>query len=129
MFFPFLLRSVPSHSQHWLEKNLENRERTVVLDMFAQIVDAVGYVHRTGMMHRDLKPSNIFFSLSDGRLKIGDFGLAASIVDEDAIYSGGRRVTGSSRDSCSSSTDDMGACGDVQDRKTGEKVGWVVVDS
>ena len=44
------------------------------LSLSPQILDAVLYVHRKGMMHRDLKPSNIFFSL-DGRVKVGDFGL------------------------------------------------------
>ena len=33
------------------------------------------YIHKEGMFHRDLKPSNIFFSLKDGSVKVGDFGL------------------------------------------------------
>ena len=54
----------------WLRVNLE-RCHASVLDIFAQIVDAVQFLHNQGLIHRDLKPSNIFFSASDGTVKIG----------------------------------------------------------
>ncbi|RUS80172.1 hypothetical protein EGW08_012061 [Elysia chlorotica] len=63
----------------WLSKNTLSRDRQMVLTIFDEIVCAVDYVHKRGLMHRDLKPSNIFFS-ADGRVKVGDFGLATAIT-------------------------------------------------
>ncbi|EER23442.1 kinase domain containing protein [Coccidioides posadasii C735 delta SOWgp] len=42
---------------------------------FAQLINAVGFMHSKGVGHRDIKPENILLS-SDGNLKIADFGLA-----------------------------------------------------
>ncbi|CAE7544054.1 KIN10 [Symbiodinium pilosum] len=43
---------------------------------FWQIVDAVSFCHRNGVVHRDLKPENIFLD-SNMNVKLGDFGLSA----------------------------------------------------
>ncbi|XP_054708528.1 eukaryotic translation initiation factor 2-alpha kinase 3-like [Uloborus diversus] len=61
---------------NWLKINLTRSYNTVIV-YFTQLVDAMEYVHKCGIMHRDLKPSNIYFSM-DGTVKIGDFGLATS---------------------------------------------------
>ena len=40
-----------------------------------QIAAALQHAHNHGIIHRDLKPSNLFFT-DDGRLVLGDFGIA-----------------------------------------------------
>jgi diguanylate cyclase (GGDEF)-like protein len=39
------------------------------------LADALDYAHRGGVIHQDLKPGNLLV-MDDGRIKIGDFGLA-----------------------------------------------------
>lgn len=46
-----------------------------VRDFMLQLVSAVDFMHSNGMYHRDIKPENIFL-MSDGSMKLGDFGLA-----------------------------------------------------
>ncbi|XP_018578917.1 eukaryotic translation initiation factor 2-alpha kinase [Anoplophora glabripennis] len=65
--------------KEWLNTNQE-RDYNTVLNIFLQILDAVEYVHLSGLIHRDLKPSNIFFAL-DGQIKVGDFGLVKDMDD------------------------------------------------
>lgn len=47
-------------------------------EIMLQLTSGVDYIHRHGIVHRDLKPDNLFY-MSDGTLKISDFGIAASI--------------------------------------------------
>lgn len=42
----------------WLSNNTEDRDKNRLLDIFHQIVRAISYVHRQGLMHRDLKVRN-----------------------------------------------------------------------
>jgi eukaryotic-like serine/threonine-protein kinase len=57
-------------------------ERAVWIAM--EILVALDYMHRQGVVHRDLKPENIMLD-ADDRIKIIDFGIAAS--------AGSRRLT------------------------------------
>jgi hypothetical protein len=47
--------------------------------LILDVIEGLQEAHRVGVIHRDMKPSNCFFC-SDGRLKVGDFGLATSLA-------------------------------------------------
>jgi len=51
-----------------------------VLDLGAQIADALDHAHSNGILHRDLKSPNVRVTPA-GQLKVLDFGLAMSIKD------------------------------------------------
>lgn len=49
------------------------------LDIFAQVADALDYIHENGCLHRDLKPSNIYLLKAQGGgdyVKLIDVGIA-----------------------------------------------------
>ncbi|HKV63767.1 MAG TPA: protein kinase [Candidatus Acidoferrum sp.] len=51
-----------------------------VLDLGAQVADAMDHAHTQGILHRDLKSANVRMT-SSGQLKVLDFGLAMNIKE------------------------------------------------
>jgi eukaryotic-like serine/threonine-protein kinase len=49
---------------------------TVAIDIVRQIVGALDFAHRQGILHRDIKPENIL--IQDGEALLADFGIALS---------------------------------------------------
>ena len=61
-----------------------NRAVDVILD----VIDGLSAAHEAGVIHRDVKPSNCFMD-SDGRVKVGDYGLSKSLVVESDLTQSG----------------------------------------
>lgn len=51
-------------------------------DIFKQLCCGLNYLHGLHIAHRDIKPANLFMC-SQGLVKLGDFGFAASIFDAE----------------------------------------------
>jgi hypothetical protein len=74
-----------------LADHVEHEGPLSVTEAVAKILDVIEGLqeaHRLGMIHRDVKPSNCFLD-EDGRVKVGDFGLAKSLVDNQSLTGSG----------------------------------------
>jgi len=58
-----------------------------VLEIAAQVADALAYAHSRNVVHRDIKPANIIYDRDSGIAKITDFGVAR-LVDASRTRSG-----------------------------------------
>jgi serine/threonine protein kinase len=59
-----------------------------------QLLEALDYAHRRGVIHRDIKPSNIIIT-REGTVKVADFGIARLVEEEEAGEPG--EIIGSAR--------------------------------
>jgi serine/threonine protein kinase/Flp pilus assembly protein TadD len=58
-----------------------------LLGQFAQVAEALAYLHGKGICHRDLKPSNILLT-NDGRPVLLDFNLSAEMATSESRLGG-----------------------------------------
>jgi len=64
----------------------------LALQIADEILDALGYAHRHGVVHRDIKPENIL--LIEGHAVLADFGIAHASWARDLPGEPGGRATG-----------------------------------
>ena len=64
------------------------------VEIAARVAEALAFAHERGIVHRDVKPGNLMV-LSDGRVKIMDFGIAR--LDEPAVKTATGLLLGSPR--------------------------------
>jgi eukaryotic-like serine/threonine-protein kinase len=67
-----------------------------VRKMAVQLLHALSYAHRRGIIHRDIKPSNILLT-SGGTVKVADFGIARIVEEDDAPMGEAGEIVGSAR--------------------------------
>lgn len=51
----------------------------LALALIDPVVEGLGSAHAAGLIHRDIKPENVLIA-DDGRIKLGDFGLARAVT-------------------------------------------------
>src|ERR1051326_8467543 len=74
--------SPANYSPRTLSADLKFRGRLAVAEVLrlgVQLADALGHVHRHGLVHRDVKPSNVIFVR--GQPKLADIGLVTSVPE------------------------------------------------
>jgi serine/threonine protein kinase/tetratricopeptide (TPR) repeat protein len=70
---PYISMELAENARNFIEYGTDQLHH-VQVNMIAQLLQALVYLHRRGVLHRDLKPSNIL--VPQGLVKVLDFGLS-----------------------------------------------------
>lgn len=65
-----------------IDKSALGLSRVIIFDLFVQLMTALKYIHSNNLIHRDIKPENIFVDPKTGKLRVGDFGLAKTLIKD-----------------------------------------------
>ncbi|MGB0387360.1 MAG: tetratricopeptide repeat protein, partial [Ardenticatenaceae bacterium] len=82
---PYFTMNLLEEAQTILEAG-KMLDLTGKIELIEQMLQALAYLHRRGILHRDVKPSNVL--VSEGRVRVLDFGLSAA-KEEAQSSSGG----------------------------------------
>jgi serine/threonine protein kinase len=79
------VRESDAYVPHTLRADLANGRLPAarVLEIGQALTEALGHLHRNGLVHRDVKPSNVIFV--NGRPKLADIGLVTDASDQCSI--------------------------------------------
>ena len=66
------------------------------LDITADVLSALDYSHRSGIVHRDIKPANVMLTPA-GQVKVMDFGIARAIADASSAMTQTAAVIGTAQ--------------------------------
>jgi serine/threonine protein kinase/transcription elongation GreA/GreB family factor len=66
------------------------------LSITADVLSAIDYSHRSGIIHRDIKPANVMLTPS-GQVKVMDFGIARAIADTSSAMTQTAAVIGTAQ--------------------------------
>lgn len=66
------------------------------LSITADVLSALDYSHRSGIVHRDIKPANVMLTPS-GQVKVMDFGIARAIADTSSAMTQTAAVIGTAQ--------------------------------
>ncbi|MFT4123043.1 MAG: Stk1 family PASTA domain-containing Ser/Thr kinase [Microbacteriaceae bacterium] len=64
--------------------------------IIAQVLTALEYSHRAGLLHRDLEPGNIMIT-GTGQVKVTDFGIARAVSETNATLAETSTIVGSAQ--------------------------------